>query len=277
MKALVLDADKSARGALVDGLNAANIVTECATDGNDAFDFLRSLDFDALIISGALPDTSVVKFVRDVRADKQTIPILVIGEDDLSTLIETLDAGADDYMRTPIFSDELAMRVRVLVRRFCGVHSSVITCGALTLDLTQHLAFANGVRVHLTGKEFAILELLMLRKNTVLTKDAFLSHLYNDRDEPELKIIDVFMCKLRKKLGAACGGEIETVWGRGYVLRDPETPLIAAPSLAPELRDMMDDPPVAVSKMSPQEYDAMRARKAAKAGKRIASPPLAPV
>jgi len=82
---------------------------------------------------------------------------------------------------------------------------------------------ASGIPVYLTGKEYSVLELLALRKGTTLTKEMFLNHLYGGMDEPELKIIDVFVCKLRKKLAAATGGDhyIETVWGRGYVLRDP--------------------------------------------------------
>ena len=81
----------------------------------------------------------------------------------------------------------------------------------------------NGHPLHITGKEYGILELLSLRKGTTLTKEMFLNHLYDGMDEPQLKIIDVFICKLRKKLSAATGGEnyIETIWGRGYVLRDP--------------------------------------------------------
>ena len=82
----------------------------------------------------------------------------------------------------------------------------------------------SGQSIHLTGKEYGILELLSLRKGTTLTKEMFLNHLYGGMDEPELKIIDVFICKLRKKLSTATGGDsyIETVWGRGYVLRDPD-------------------------------------------------------
>ncbi|MEE8171887.1 MAG: response regulator transcription factor, partial [Alphaproteobacteria bacterium] len=86
-----------------------------------------------------------------------------------------------------------------------------------------HVVEVDSRPIHLTGKEYGILELLSLRKGTTLTKEMFLNHLYGGMDEPELKIIDVFVCKLRKKLAAACGGNnyIETVWGRGYVLRDP--------------------------------------------------------
>ena len=119
--------------------------------------------------------------------------------------------------------DELVARIHAIVRRSKGHAQSVITTGELTVNLDTKTVEVHGQRVHLTGKEYQMLELLSLRKGTTLTKEMFLNHLYGGMDEPELKIIDVFICKLRKKLSEATGGEnyIETVWGRGYVLRDP--------------------------------------------------------
>ncbi|MEP2543461.1 MAG: response regulator transcription factor, partial [Alphaproteobacteria bacterium] len=111
-----------------------------------------------------------------------------------------------------------------IVRRSQGHAQSVIQTGRLMVNLDTRTVEVDSQPIHLTGKEYGILELLSLRKGTTLTKEMFLNHLYNGMDEPELKIIDVFICKLRKKLSTATGGEnyIETVWGRGYVLRDPE-------------------------------------------------------
>ncbi|HIN65408.1 MAG TPA: response regulator transcription factor, partial [Candidatus Obscuribacterales bacterium] len=119
--------------------------------------------------------------------------------------------------------DELVARIQAIVRRSKGHAQSVIETGDLRVNLDTKTVDVNGQRVHLTGKEYQMLELLSLRKGTTLTKEMFLNHLYGGMDEPELKIIDVFICKLRKKLQAATGGQhhIETVWGRGYVLRDP--------------------------------------------------------
>ena len=110
----------------------------------------------------------------------------------------------------------------------------MIQTGGLKVNLDTKTVDVNGQRVHLTGKEYQMLELLSLRKGTTLTKEMFLNHLYGGMDEPELKIIDVFICKLRKKLAEATGGEhyIETVWGRGYVLKDPERSAVALPEAA---------------------------------------------
>jgi two-component system, cell cycle response regulator CtrA len=101
-------------------------------------------------------------------------------------------------------------------------NASQVRTGKVVVNLDKRAASVDDQPVHLTGKEYGILELLSLRKGTTLTKEMFLDHLYGGKDEPELKIIDVFVCKLRKKLAQATGGNhyIETVWGRGYVLRD---------------------------------------------------------
>jgi DNA-binding winged helix-turn-helix (wHTH) protein len=131
-------------------------------------------------------------------------------------------------MTKPFHKDELVARIHAIVRRSKGHAQSVITTGDLVVNLDAKTVEVAGQRVHLTGKEYQMLELLSLRKGTTLTKEMFLNHLYGGMDEPELKIIDVFICKLRKKLALACGGEnyIETVWGRGYVLRDPRREMV---------------------------------------------------
>ena len=133
-------------------------------------------------------------------------------------------SGADDYLTKPFHKEELVARIHAIVRRSKGHAQSIISTGDLAVNVDAKTVEVGGQRVHLTGKEYQMLELLSLRKGTTLTKEMFLNHLYGGMDEPELKIIDVFICKLRKKLANAAGGTnfIETVWGRGYVLREPD-------------------------------------------------------
>jgi two-component system cell cycle response regulator CtrA len=152
-----------------------------------------------------------------------------LGEEGLD-LGKLYDYGADDYVTKPFHREELVARIHAVVRRSKGHSQSIIRTGKLAVNLDAKTVEVDGARVHLTGKEYAMLELLSLRKGTTLTKEMFLNHLYGGMDEPELKIIDVFICKLRKKLSHACSGEnyIETVWGRGYVLRDPDVEAEAA-------------------------------------------------
>jgi two-component system cell cycle response regulator CtrA len=163
--------------------------------------------------------------LKDLRNSKVETPILILsGLTELDNKVKGLGFGADDYLTKPFDKRELQARLQAILRRSKGHAQNVIELGRLSVNLDSRTVEIDGKMVHLTGKEYGIMELLALRKGLTLTKEAFLNHLYNGMDEPEVKIIDVFICKLRKKLEDASGGlnYIETVWGRGYVLRDPE-------------------------------------------------------
>ena len=163
--------------------------------------------------------------LKKLRVAKVQTPVLILsGISEMDSKVRSFGFGADDYVTKPFHREELVARIHAVVRRSKGHSQSVIRTGKLAVNLDAKTVEVDGARVHLTGKEYAMLELLSLRKGTTLTKEMFLNHLYGGMDEPELKIIDVFICKLRKKLSQACDGEnyIETVWGRGYVLREPE-------------------------------------------------------
>ena len=163
--------------------------------------------------------------LRQLRLSRIETPILILsGADDTENKIKGFGFGADDYLTKPFHREELVARIHAIIRRSKGHSQSVIETGMISVNLDAKTVSVDNKSVHLTGKEYQMLELLSLRKGTTLTKEMFLNHLYGGMDEPELKIIDVFICKLRKKLSTATGGQnyIETVWGRGYVLCDPE-------------------------------------------------------
>ncbi len=192
--------------------------------GEEGVDLGKVYDYDIILLDLNLPDMTGFDVLKSLRVAKVNTPILILtGQGDIETKVRGLGFGADDYMTKPFHKDELVARIHAIVRRSKGHSQSVITTGNLTVNLDAKTVDVAGQRVHLTGKEYQMLELLSLRKGTTLTKEMFLNHLYGGMDEPELKIIDVFICKLRKKLAAATEGDhyIETVWGRGYVLRDP--------------------------------------------------------
>jgi len=197
-----------------------------ATDlGEEGLDLGKLYDYDIILLDLNLPDMDGYEVLKKLRVSKVGTPILILsGMSETSSKVKGLGFGADDYLTKPFQKDELIARIHAIVRRSKGHAQSVIRTGKLTVNLDTKTAEVEGQRVHLTGKEYQMLELLSLRKGTTLTKEMFLNHLYGGMDEPELKIIDVFICKLRKKLSAACEGDnyIETVWGRGYVLREPD-------------------------------------------------------
>jgi two-component system cell cycle response regulator CtrA len=198
--------------------------------GEEGIDLGKLYDYDIITLDLQLPDMSGFEVLKSLRLAKVQTPILILsGNAIVEAKVKALGFGADDYMTKPFHKDELVARIQAVVRRSKGHSQSVITTGKLIVNLDAKTVEVDGSRVHLTGKEYQMLELLSLRKGTTLTKEMFLNHLYGGMDEPELKIIDVFICKLRKKLAVACNGEhyIETVWGRGYVLRDPDEKIAA--------------------------------------------------
>ena len=203
--------------------------------GEDAIELADLYDYDLVLLDLELADMSGLEVLRAVRLKKVETPVIILtATSDIDTKVKALSAGADDFITKPFHKAELAARINAVVRRSRGHAESIIRTGDIALNLDTRTAEVSGVPVHLTPSEYKVLELLSLRKNSVLTKEMCLNHLYNGLKEPEVKIIDVFICKLRKKLAEASNGnsQIETVWGGGYMLRD--TP---ARGQAPEPRE----------------------------------------
>jgi two-component system cell cycle response regulator CtrA len=225
MRALVVEDDPISAKLIDQAMKGEGIISEPADTGEDAIDLAKHYDFDIIVLDLRLPDMEGFEVVRRLRAAKVKTPVLILsGVQEIDDKVRGLSTGADDYLTKPFHKTELIARIHAIVRRSKGHPESVIKTGKLTVNLDTRSVDVDGRRLHVTGKEYSILELLSLRKGTTLTKEMFLDHLYGGIDEPELKIIDVFICKLRKKIATATHGAhyIETVWGRGYVLKDPE-------------------------------------------------------
>jgi two-component system cell cycle response regulator CtrA len=225
MRVLLVEDDPATAQSLKMMLESEKMVVDATDLGEDGLEIGKLYDYDIIILDLMLPDIDGIEVLRRLRDARVETPVLILsGLTDANDKVKGLGTGADDYLTKPFNKAELMARIQAIVRRSKGHAQSIIRTGKLAVNLDSHTVEVDGRHVHLTGKEYGILELLSLRKGTTLTKEMFLNHLYGGMDEPELKIIDVFICKLRKKLGNATGGEnyIETIWGQGYVLRGPE-------------------------------------------------------
>ena len=235
MRVLLVEDDSATAQSIEMMLRSESYVCDTTDMGEDGLEIGKLYDYDIIILDLMLPDIDGYEVLRRLRAARVQTPILILsGLSGLDDKIKGLGVGADDYLTKPFDKRELIARIQAIVRRSKGHSDSIIKTGKLTVNLDTRTVEVNSQPLHLTGKEYGILELLSLRKGTTLTKEMFLNHLYGGMDEPELKIIDVFVCKLRKKLAAATGGDnyMETVWGRGYVLRDPVSRGAAEPQAA---------------------------------------------
>lgn len=227
--------------------------------GEEGVDLAKMYDYDIILQDLNLPDMSGYDCIKQIRTAKVKTPILILsGLAGIQDKVKGLGCGADDYMTKPFHKDELIARIHAIVRRTKGHAVSLIQVGDLVVNLDTRTASVAGEPAKLTGKEYAMVELMALRKGSLITKEMFLNHLYGGMDEPEIKIIDVFICKLRRKLPP---GTVQTIWGRGYMLGE------AVPEVA-GVAEFTEDPPTGyVSEKTFSEKQELR---------RIKSPPLVP-
>ncbi|KNG95569.1 response regulator transcription factor CtrA [Pseudaestuariivita atlantica] len=234
MRVLLVEDDPATSKSIELMLTHANLNVYATDLGEEGIDLAKLYDYDLILLDLNLPDMNGHEVLRQLRMARIDTPTLILsGSDDTENKIKGFGFGADDYLTKPFHREELIARIHAIIRRSKGHSQSIINTGRVSVNLDAKTVTVDSKPVHLTGKEYQMFELLSLRKGTTLTKEMFLNHLYGGMDEPELKIIDVFICKLRKKLSEATGGDnyIETVWGRGYVLRDPE-PVEESPRFA---------------------------------------------
>ena len=224
MRVLLIEDDSATAQSIELMLKSEGFNVYTTDLGEEGVDLGKIYDYDLILLDLNLPDMSGYEVLRTLRLSKVKTPILILsGMAGIEDKVKGLGFGADDYLTKPFHKDELVARIQAIVRRSKGHSESTIHCGDLVVNLDKKQVEIAGARVNLTGKEYQMVELLALRMGSTLTKEMFLNQLYGGMDEPEVKIIDVFICKLRKKLANASQGKnyIETVWGRGYVLREP--------------------------------------------------------
>jgi len=224
MRALIIEDNPHTSAYIAKILKQKNFVSEIVDSGYDALYALKSGQYDIVMLDIDIPYVNGLEVAKQARKSGLQAPIICLSA--LTTVNEKvalLDSGADDYITKPFEASELKARVAAVIRRSSGAATSLVTFGNIVIDhRTQSVRTLNNVPIDLTNKEYVILELLINRQPSVVSKDVFLLHLYNNVcDEPNAKIVDVFICKLRKKLISAVGDtpqtpKIGTVWGRGY-------------------------------------------------------------
>jgi two-component system cell cycle response regulator CtrA len=223
MRLLVVEDESSIATRIETAYVTEGVLCYIAENGTEALEMIKLYDYDAVILDLMLPDINGFEVLSRLRAIKNGTPVIVLsGLSSTDDKVKCLTIGADDYITKPFSKVELLARIYAVIRRASGHFSSVINVGPLEVDIKLRCVRIYNTEMPLTRKEYSVLELLALKKGTVLPKESFLNHIYGGMDEPEVKIVDVFICKLRKKIADMTGGLnfIETIWGRGYMLRD---------------------------------------------------------
>jgi two-component system, cell cycle response regulator CtrA len=209
--------------ASVSGMCEDRTFVTQAEGADDGLSILRHETFDLVLVDVASLHEDGFAFIRRLRSARNDTPLVALTGIHCDDRVRALGLGADDAIAQPIDRDELRARITAVIRRHKGYSQSLLQSGVLCLSIDTREVCISGRPLKLTDKEYSMLELLVLRKNQVVTKEMFLNHLYNGTDEAETKIIDVFICKLRRKLRlAGADGVISTAWGQGYVLRDTD-------------------------------------------------------
>ena len=223
MHILLIEDDRITNKNIQTLLKHEGMIVESSLLAKEGLEFLRLYDYDLIILDLMLPDMTGTDVLHQIRARGIATPILVLsGIAVPNKKVECLSNGADDYLTKPFHNDELIARIHAIIRRSQGHAEQVIHVGKMDIDLNRKIVTVAGQPLELTGKEYALMELLALKKGATVSKEQFLNHLYGGIDEPEMKIIDVFLCKIRHKIEKLSGGigYIKTVWGRGYILED---------------------------------------------------------
>ncbi len=225
MRVLLIEDDSTTAKSIEFLLKKERYVCDCTNSGEDGLEIAKLYDYDMIILGLMLSDMEGFNVLKRLRSAQVETPVLLLsGLDDAAQKVKGLQMGADDFLTKPFNQEELVARIQAIVRRSQGYSVPVINIGNLAVNLTSRSVELDGRPIWLTRREYALMEVFALRKGMLISKETLLNHLYGSIDEPEEKVVDVFICKLRKKLAATSDGTkfIRTVWGRGYVMDDPK-------------------------------------------------------
>ena len=221
MRILVVEDEPNLQRQLRETLEAAGYAVDSATDGEDGHFLGTTESYDAVVLDLGLPEMGGLTVLDRWRKSGLTMPVLVLtARNSWSDKVAGLDAGADDYLAKPFQTEELVARLRALIRRSSGNATSELTAGPVHLDGRSGRVTLDGVPVKLTAQEFKLLSYLMHHKGKVVSRTELIEHIYDQDFDRDSNTIEVFITRIRKKLGADL---ISTTRGLGYSLEDPAT------------------------------------------------------
>jgi two-component system cell cycle response regulator CtrA len=235
MRVLLIQRDNVQAASNMAMLSAAKFVADRAVDTTEGFAFLRAYEYGIVVLDHILPVMDGCLMIRSMRAESIDTPVLMLTDvGACSVTVSALRAGADDVLVKPVQKDEFIAHIETIIRRSNGHGQSTLQVGPILLDLDLHEASIDGESLEFTGREFAILRLLALRRGRLVAKETILNHIYDGRDDPGSRIIDVFICNIRKKLASFDAGQvIDTVHGKGYLIRESSKSAVPSRRFAP--------------------------------------------
>lgn len=218
MKVLVVEDEGQIAGFIRKGLEEQGFLVECSLDGNEGYRLASTQQYDAIVLDIMLPGRDGLSILQNLRKQRNPVPVLLLtARTELDERVEGLNLGADDYLTKPFYVEELVARLRALLRRGAGERLTVLQSGDLSVDLVTREVKRGEAPVHLTAREFNLLEYLMRSPGRVLTRTQILEHVWGYNFDPSTNLIDVHIQRLRKKLSPDGKDPfIETVRGVGY-------------------------------------------------------------
>lgn len=219
MRILVVEDDRDLNRQLTASLTEAGYVVDQAYDGEEGHFLGDTEPYDAVVLDIGLPEMDGISVLERWRADNRTMPVLILtARDRWSDKVGGIDAGADDYVAKPYHVEEVLARIRALIRRAAGHASSELQCGPVRLDTRSSRVSVSGQPLKLTSHEFRLLSYLMHHMGEVVSRTELVEHMYDQDFDRDSNTIEVFVGRLRKKIG---GDLIETVRGLGYRMQEP--------------------------------------------------------
>ncbi len=222
MRILVVEDEKKVASFIKKGLEEEYYSVDVAFDGKKGLELALIEEYDLIILDLMLPFKDGLSILKELRKEKILTPVLILtARDTIQDKVTGLDSGADDYLAKPFSFEELLARIRALLRRNSIEKNNILKSGDLKLDTQTHKAYRNDVEIHLTAKEYAILEYLMRNKNRVISRTKLSEHIYEFNFDTETNVIDVYINKLRNKIDKGFEKQlIQTIRGVGYIIKD---------------------------------------------------------